>query len=117
MAVDPKQVEDIVAKINAIPDCTQLTAYAQKQIKAWLKEMEDTLKAKASAAAKKVVPTNLDEVINWIQTFVTEAQQQYEDAVAAFAEMAAAYTTITNAITDKATKLGCGVIPIPPIPE
>jgi hypothetical protein len=109
-------VTNIVSAINACPDCATLTAYATKQFDLWIKQQQDAIKAKASALAKKTVPTDLDGVINWIKTFTTEAATDYANAVTEMAEVIAAFATITAAITAKASAMSCGTIPIPPLP-
>jgi hypothetical protein len=115
--INQQDVTNIVSAINACPDCTQLTAYAQKQFDAWYKQMQDAIKAKASANAKKVAPgASISDIINWINTFVAEAQAGYAAAVLEITEIGIAYATITATITAKAAALSCGAIPIPPLP-
>lgn len=114
--IKPEDVQNICDKIDSIPDCTQLVAYATKQFALWEKQMTDMLTAKASAAAKKVAPTDLPSVITWIQNFINEAIKDYNDAMQAIGEVTAAYATITAHITAKAAALTCGAIPIPPLP-
>ena len=114
--VNQKDVQNIVAAINACPDCEQLTAYATKQIELWAKQMTDTLKAKASANAKKSVPTSLDDCINWIKVHCEEAQAAYTAAMTEITEITVAFATISAAIASKASSMTCGTIPIPPLP-
>ena len=114
--IDPKDVTNICNKIDGIPDCTQLTAYAQKQAALWMKKMQDNIKAKASATAKKAAPTDLPSVIEWIKVHVEEAKKEYENALAAELEIIAAYTTISAKIAAKASDLSCGSVSMPSLP-
>jgi len=116
VAIDPQLVTDIVNKINAMPDCSQLEAYVSKQLQAWVKQQQSAITAKANAALKKVAPTNLGEVISWIQHYVTEAQTDYTNAVTAIAEISAAYATVTAAITAKISRMSCSMTSIPTLP-
>lgn len=110
------QVDDIVKSIEAVPNCEQLEAIAQKYLASWTKQMEDALKAKVSAEAKKVAPGNIDEVINWISTFVSEAQADYTKATALIAELTSSYATVLAAITSKISSMECSMPSVPTLP-
>ncbi len=114
--INQQDVQNIGDAIDACPDCTQLLDLAEKQLEIWVKQMEDAIKAKASAQAKMTVPTNLGEVISWIETHCTEAATTYANTVTEIAEITAAFATITAKLTAKASALSCGTITIPTLP-
>lgn len=114
--INPDQITDIVEGINACPNCTQVEAYAGKQLGAWVKQMEDLIKAQASASAKMVPPTDLGEVISWISTLVGEAAADHAKITLLIAEVVTAYATITAAITSKIAGLSCEMPEIPELP-
>ena len=114
--IEQSQIDDIVDKINACPDCSQLEAYAQKQLQVWVKTMQDAIASKASAEAKKVAPTDLGSVISWISQFVTEAQADYAKAVATISEVTSAYAQVSAAISSKISSMQCSMPSIPTLP-
>ena len=115
--INQADVQNICDSIEGIPTCDQLTAFALEQAELWAKKQVAALKAKASAEAKKVVPTDLSSVISWIQTFIDEAEAQYALAQAAIVEITAAYTQIAAAIASKASSMQCSTPPsLPNLP-
>ncbi len=116
MAVISTQVNDIVKSIEAVPNCEQLEAIAQKYLASWVKQMEDAIKAKVSAEAKKVAPTDLGSVISWISNLVSEAEADYTKATALIAELTSSYATVLAAITNKISSMECSMPSIPTLP-
>lgn len=114
--INPDDVQNICAAIDGIPTCDQLTEFARIQAEMWLKQQQKLIEAKAKAARKKIPPTDLASVINWIEIQVEEAIQVYEDVTAAISECAAAYATISGKIAEKASSMQCSSISLPNLP-
>ncbi len=114
--VNPEDVQNICDAIDGIPTCDQLANYARLQAEMWVAKQQKLIEAKLKAARKKIPPTDLASVINWIEIQVEEAIQVYEDTTAGIAECAAAYTTISGKIAQKASSLQCSSISLPNLP-
>lgn len=114
--VNPDDVKNICDSIDGIPTCDQLATEAIKQADMWLKQQQKLLETKAKALRKKIPPTDLASVINWIEIQVEEAVQVYEDAIAGITEVTTAYAVISAKIAAKASSMTCSSIPMPPLP-
>ena len=114
--VNPEDVTNICDAIDGIPTCNQLVEYAEFQARMWAKQQQKLIEAKIKAARKKIPPTDLASVINWIAIQIEEAEKVFEDTTAGIAEVTTAWATISAKISSKASEMSCGTIPIPPLP-
>jgi hypothetical protein len=109
-------MNNVVAQINAVPDCTalqvlvnNLTADMEAQIAAAIRQVEFTY-------TLAIPPTDLPSVIKWITAQIAPYLKQYNQAVALEVSLVTAYTTILAAISGKISKMNC-TISVPSIPS
>lgn len=111
----PTWADNICTKIDGVGDCTDLQDLSADLVDKMTKTMQDSIDNLASILPQTTVPTNLGEVLTWIQSGVTKTVKSYNDTISTLTEVIAAYTKITTALSTKATELSC-VLPTPPPP-
>lgn len=112
MSILPKkEVDNIIETINHIPDCTSLERYAAEQIKKMTAQLQQTLASSQIFALLITVPTNLSELITWVQNFINHyILGPYLQLLALYAEMLADYARILQAVENKLAMIACAQV-------
>jgi len=116
MGPDPEWVKNIEKKIDAIPDCSILNEVMDAIVEYMQKVMEDQIKSMQSMLPLTKIPKDLDEVIDWIKSYVDKATKAYNAAVAELAAWTAVYTSLMGKIAAKAASIQGCTVPTPPAP-
>lgn len=128
--------DQLVERIDALPSCADLQGLLDEQldaararIKAELDDLADmttdyfkglidglggTLEM---LAVLKEIPTDLDEVIEWITSMVSGYVKQFEEAVAALEAIPVEFARVTDALAAKIGGLSGCVPAMPSLPE
>jgi hypothetical protein len=104
--INPQTVDNIVARINAIPDVpsltaleTELQAMLGKWVAAQLKELE-------TLVGLNTPPTTPNEAVTWVTNFISvHITGPYNKAVELGTEIATASSRISTAIANKLSSL------------
>lgn len=111
-AVNIDYYDNIVAQIEAIPDCITLQAQADKIIallQAQLQQAQDQLAKVQPIANLLDPPTSPDDVINWINGLIESVIKPLAAPSVAYqlqiAEMIIGISRIVNALQDKADSI------------
>lgn len=111
-AINTAWVDNVVAEINAVPDCRALQQ-AIDQITAMINAQLAAIAAQLLAlAGLMVVPTNLATCISWIQSQINLYTSLYNQALATQAALLLAQIRIIAAINNKIANLNCSITPV-----
>jgi len=114
--INPKWVENLEKKIDAIPDCDELYKLMDKLIDKLMKAMQQSKEDADELEPLTEPPSDLDGVIKWITGAIKKIKKAYDGALAKLAALTIIYTRLMAKIVEKAEKLGCIAPPPPPPP-
>lgn len=108
--------QNLEKEIDAIPDCTALYLLMDKLIAYLMKLMQDNVNNMLGLVPMMKIPTNLQEVIDWITASSSKALKAYNACMVELAELTAIYASLMAHIAAKAAAMGCLIPPTPPTP-
>lgn len=109
MSIIPQQeIKNIIATIDAIPDCNTLIIYEKMLIKRFIAQLQQTLASSAFFAELATIPTDLASAIQWITNFINKyLLGPYDQLLLLEAELLADYVQIIAAIENKLSLITC----------
>lgn len=111
-AINTEWVDNLVAQVNAVPDCNTLQKAIDKVIEI-INEQLLQLQKQIEELILMILPvTNLTEVLDFIKKQIAYYQAMYLEALAMQAALMAAYARLVSAINAKIAALHCTISPL-----
>lgn len=107
-AINPEYISNVIETIEKISDCNSLRKYEEQVIKRLISLLTDTLNSSTAFADLITPPTDIGEVITWIENFIDlYIGGPYAKLIALETELLGNYATILGAFAGKLASISC----------
>ena len=108
-------VDNLVAQIDAVPDCLALQRLVGEIQSKMLQQMNANQELLTYLQAIKDPPTNLSEALALLSKLCGSFGTQYNNALATQAALQMAYARLLTSINSKVSHMSCQIT-VPPLP-